>query len=290
MVTTRVAVVGVGAIGATIAAAVQASGGAELVLCGRTAVREVIVHSPWSGSSIAVGPVLATPADVSEARWVLLAVKAHQTPDAIGWLRRLTGSGTVVAVLQNGVEHRERVAPLVPGAEILPTVIWFGAHTTAPGRVTVSSAPRLTVPDSAHGRAFADLLGGGAEVALTGDFLTESWRKLCRNAVAALMALTHRPAEIFRDDGVHTLALRLADECVRVGRAEGAALPDSLAREIADGFARQPPGSGSSILADSIAGRPLEWDARNGVIRRLGARHGIPTPVSDTLVPLLGAR
>ncbi|HEY3765323.1 MAG TPA: 2-dehydropantoate 2-reductase [Gaiellales bacterium] len=284
---TRVAIVGVGAIGATMAAAVQASGRAELVLCGRTPAREVIVDSPWSGSKGVMGPVLATPADVSEAHWVLLAVKAHQTPDTLGWLRRLTSPDTVVAVLQNGVEHRERVVSLVPAAEILPAVIWFGARTTAPGRVTVNSAPRLTVPDSVHGRAFADLIRGGVEVDLTDDFVTESWRKLCRNAVAALMALTHRPAEIFRDDGVHSLALRLAAECIRVGRAEGAVLPDSLAREIADGFARQPPDSGSSILADAVAGRPLEWDARNGVIRRLGARHGIPTPVSDTLVPLL---
>ena len=49
------------------------------------------------------------------------------------------------------------------------------------------------------------------------------------------------------------------------------------------------PDIGSSILFDRLAGRELEWDARNGVVRRLGRRHGIPTPVSDVLVPLLAA-
>jgi 2-dehydropantoate 2-reductase len=46
---------------------------------------------------------------------------------------------------------------------------------------------------------------------------------------------------------------------------------------------------GTSILFDREAGRELEWDARNGVVARLGARHGVPTPVSDVIVPLLAA-
>ena len=39
----------------------------------------------------------------------------------------------------------------------------------------------------------------------------------------------------------------------------------------------------------SPAGRRMEWDARNGVISRLGARHGIPTPVTDEVVHRLAA-
>jgi 2-dehydropantoate 2-reductase len=50
-----------------------------------------------------------------------------------------------------------------------------------------------------------------------------------------------------------------------------------------------PPDLGTSILFDRQAGRTLEWDARNGVVQRLGRRHGIATPVSDVVVPLLAA-
>jgi 2-dehydropantoate 2-reductase len=46
---------------------------------------------------------------------------------------------------------------------------------------------------------------------------------------------------------------------------------------------------GTSILSDLEAGRPLEWDIRNGVVARRGRTHGIPTPISDILVPLLAA-
>ena len=48
---------------------------------------------------------------------MLLAVKAHQTDGAAGWLAALCGGGTTVAVLQNGIDHVERVAPLAGDAE-----------------------------------------------------------------------------------------------------------------------------------------------------------------------------
>jgi 2-dehydropantoate 2-reductase len=45
----------------------------------------------------------------------------------------------------------------------------------------------------------------------------------------------------------------------------------------------------TSMLTDREQGRPLEWDIRNGVIARKGAAHGLATPISDVLVPLLAA-
>jgi 2-dehydropantoate 2-reductase len=85
------------------------------------------------------------------------------------------------------------------------------------------------------------------------------------------------------------LTRALAAECLAVARAEGADLPDAVADELVEEFVAMPEDLGSSILFDREAGRALEWDARNGVVARLGARHGIPTPVSDVIVPLLAA-
>jgi len=52
---------------------------------------------------------------------------------------------------------------------------------------------------------------------------------------------------------------------------------------------RFPADLGTSILADRQGNRPLEWDCRNGVVQRCGRSHGIPTPISDLVVPLLAA-
>jgi 2-dehydropantoate 2-reductase len=58
--------------------------------------------------------------------------------------------------------------------------------------------------------------------------------------------------------GAAAVARALALECLAVARAEGAALPDSVADEPRDWYADLPPDAGSSILADREAGRPLE--------------------------------
>ena len=62
-----------------------------------------------------------------------------------------------------------------------------------------------------------------------------------------------------------------------------------LPEEIIAGFHRAPADLSTSILIDRLHGRPLEWDIRNGVVQRRGRQHGIPTPLSDIIVPLLAA-
>ncbi len=286
----RVAVVGVGSIGATVAAAVQAAGGHELRLCARRAVPSVVVERPDGTEVVVDAPLLTDAAAVDgPADWVLLAVKAHQTDGAAGWLSALCNEGTTVAVLQNGIDHVERVAPLVGGADVLPVVNWCPVEPVAPGRVRQRDALRLAVPDGRAGEAFAALLGDGAEVTIGGEFALEAWRKLCVNAVSGVMALAGRPAEIFVLDDVLDVARALAYECAAVARAEGVALSDEDADALIAWIEALPQDAGSSILADRRAGRALEWEARNGVIGRLGRRHGVPTPVSDTVSALLHA-
>jgi 2-dehydropantoate 2-reductase len=287
----RVAVVGVGAVGATVAAVVQDAGGHELWLCARRRLDRLVVERPDGRESVLDAPLLTDPGAVDgPAEWVVLAVKAHQTDGAAGWLRALCDGGrTTVAVLQNGVDRAEQVAPRSNGAAVLPVVNWCPAEPVAPGRVRQRAALRLAVPEGPAGEAFAALLGAGAEVSVGGDFAVEAWRKLCVNAVSGVMALAGRPAEIFALDDVRAVARAMAYECAAVARAEGVALSDRDADELLGWLDALAPDTGSSILADRRAGRALEWDARNGVIGRIGRRHGVATPVADAVAALLHA-
>ncbi len=278
---TRVAVVGPGAIGGAAAAMAQRSG-AELVLCGRTPLERLVIDD-----EVVAGPVLTDPAAVPwRADVVLFAVKAHQTEAAAGFLRALAGPETVVAVLQNGVEQRELVAPYAAGATVVPAVVWLATEVTAPGHVRLVTPPRFLLPRKPGAETVANLLEG-AEI--VDDFLTQAWHKLTVNAVAGLMALTGRRAAMFDSAQAQRLARALAAEALAVARAEGADLDDAVADEIMRWFAELPDDASTSILADREAGRPLEWDARNGVVCRRGRAHGIPTPISDVIVPLLAA-
>jgi 2-dehydropantoate 2-reductase len=284
----RIAVVGTGAIGATFAAALERAGHDDLVLCARTPRRGIAVERDGEPPQALTAPIVANPADASgRAEWVLLAVKAHQTAGAAPWLEALAGPGTVVAVLQNGVEHCDLVAPLAHGAAVLPAIVWVPAEVIAPGRVRQRGPVELTVPEGPEGRALQELLGGG--VTLSDDFATVAWRKLAVNAVAGLMVLARRRAGMFARADVARLARAYAEEVFAVARAEGADPPPDAVDELLAYYRDLPPDLGTSMLFDAEAGRALEWEARNGVVRRLGARHGIPTPVGDVVVPLLAA-
>ena len=289
--TPRVAVVGTGAIGATFAAVLQRAGHRAVTLCGRSPLPRLAVERDGEPPLVLDAPVRTDPAAASgPVDWLLLAVKAHQTAGAAGWLRALAGPGTVVVVLQNGVEHRALVEPLAGPATVLPAVVWVPAETVAPGRVRQRGDAALTVPAGPEGEALAELLEpGGARVERSTDFLTVAWRKLAVNAVAGLMVLCGRRAGMFARPDVAELARAYAEECFAVARAEGASPPPGAVEDLLTHYAGLPPDLGSSILFDREAGRPLEWEARNGVVQRLGARHGVPTPISDVVVPLLAA-
>ncbi|MCR5870276.1 hypothetical protein LRS12_05770 [Sphingomonas sp. J344] len=139
----------------------------------------------------------------------------------------------------------------------------------------------LTVPNDPAGTAFAALFAHSPiDTILTDDWQSAAWRKLAINCAGAVNALTLQPSGIARDAEAAELMRALIRECIAVGRAEGATLPDDLPDSIVEGYRNSPPDSINSIHADRLAGRPTEADARNGVIARLGARHGIDAPLN----------
>lgn len=284
-----IALIGPGAIGTTIAAALHEVDRAPL-LCGRTAHSQLTLRHD-EGEIVVPGPVLTDPATIRQPVDLLfVAVKTTQVTESAAWLAALCDENTVVCALQNGVEQKAQLAPLVNGATVLPSVVWFPAQREPDASVWLRAKPRLTLPDVPQAQRVVDALSGTrCAVDLSADFLSIAWRKLLQNAAAGLMVLANRRAGMFSRDDITDLALGYLRECLAVARAEGAVLNDDVPQEIVGNFQRAPADLGTSILADRQANRPLEWDIRNGVIQRLGHAHGIAVPISDVLVPLLAA-
>jgi 2-dehydropantoate 2-reductase len=284
-----IAIVGPGAIGTTVAAALHAEGRTP-ALYGRSA-RDDLRLQVAERLIVVPGPVLVDPAQpVPSVDLVFLAVKATQIDGAAPWLHALCHPGTVVCVLQNGVEQVADVAPHVSQATVAPSVVWFPAQAQSNGSVWLRGDARLTVPRSAAGRLVAEALEGTlVTVDQVDDFTSAAWRKLLQNAAAGLMVLTGRRAGMFARPDVASLTLAYLREGLLVARAAGAALGSEVPQQILDTFQRYPADMGTSILADREADRALEWNIRNGVIQRLGRVHGIATPIGDIVVPLLAA-
>jgi 2-dehydropantoate 2-reductase len=277
-------------VGTTVAALLYQAGHPVLV-CGRTPRDSIELRPDGHDPIVVPGPVHTDPGEVSgPVDFVVLAVKATQNADAAGWLARLCDEHTIVAVLQNGVEQVEQVQPLCPSSPVVPGIVWYSAETQPQGWVRLRTEAVLVLPSGTAAETVAELLrGAGCRVDCDPDFVTAAWRKLLTNALAGFMALSGRRSGMFRRDDVAALSREYVAECLAVARAEGARLPDGVVDEMVGLFRAAPEDMGTSILADRESNRPMEWDLRNGVIVRKGRAHGLATPISDVLVPLLAA-
>lgn len=285
---TGIAMVGVGAIGATVAGWLAADPRHTVVLCTRTPFERLRVETP--DRVLESRPeILTDPAEASPADWVLVATKTYDADGAARWLDRLVTDRTRIAVLQNGVEHMTRF-PALAADRMVPVIVDIPAERSAPGTVIQRRDGSMLVPASTNGAAFVDLFRSSPiDVRTADDWLTAAWRKLAINCAGAVSALTMKPAGIAHDPQVAQLMRALVRECVAVGRAEGAQLGDSLPDEVVEGYRVSPANSINSLHADRLAGRRTEADARNGIIARLGARHGIEAPLNAMAATILDA-
>lgn len=286
-----VAVIGAGAIGLALAAAF-ARGGREVIVCGGTRFERIEVTE---AGAVEQWPVrhAETPGDLAEADTAVLAVKAHHTEAAATWLRALARPEVRLLVAQNGVEHRERVAPYAGPAQIVPAIVYLNVERSAPGRALVRHAGTrdLALPDEDAARDLApELAAGGLRVELETDLRTVAWAKLLTNiTLNPLTALTGRRVDVVRDPGVGEIALQLMLEAAQVARAEGAQLGPDDAHAALTWLENVPAGAPTSMLQDLLAGRPLEYDALTGAVIRAAERHGIEVPVNRMVLALLAA-
>ena len=287
---TSIAVVGPGAIGGTVAAWLAQDESLQVTVCARTPFDGLVVETP-QGTISAAPNLLTDPAAATPVDWVMVCTKTYDVDSTRPWLDRLVGPQTRVAIIQNGVEHVALFSHLVPAAQLVPVMINLPATRSAPGRIVQHRHGIIAVPAGRNGEDLVALFAKTEiEAIADADFLSQAWIKLCSNSIAIVPSLTLRATGPVWSLELEAIVRGVVTECAAVGRAEGAHIDDGViaaaveaARSMAEGAI------GGSLHADRLAGHQMEIDARNGVIVRLGARHGIPTPTNKLLVTLLAA-
>jgi 2-dehydropantoate 2-reductase len=285
---TSIAVVGVGAIGGALAAALGDSGH-TVTLCDRIAF-EALKRTFEDETRHYDHPVVTSPQGLGPVDWLLLCTKAHQVPGAAPWLERLIGPGTRVGVMQNGVDHEARVRTFVEADRVVPAIMLLPVAALSPGEIVQRRRGHIQVPDSPAGRALVGLFPpeGIIKVEPVADFISAAWSKLAFNAVGGAMGcLALQPLGTLGEPPVRRLAMALLEEVIAVGRAEGAVFPDDFAEQTLALFTGPFAEHWESIAVDRLEGRRMEWKARNAVVGEKGQAHGIATPLNDALTDLL---
>jgi 2-dehydropantoate 2-reductase len=286
----HVGVIGAGAIGAVVAAAATTAGHVVTV-CVRTPIDELVISSEAGDSKLPVHIASDPGAALEPADVVWVTTKVTDVAGTGPWLAGLATSRTLVAAAQNGLDQVARLAPLAPGGWVVPALAYIAAERVAPGRVVHLAGNRMLVPAGPAAERLGEATDG-QWVAVRGvdDMRTAAWHKLLGNLVAnPITTLTMRRIGVMADPGISDLARGLLTEAVQVGRADGADLTDEDIDAVVAGTGRYGERTGSSMLYDRLAGRPLEHQFLTGEVVRRAAAHGIPVPMNAAVLALLDA-
>lgn len=286
-----VAVIGAGAIGMMLGAAL-ARAGHPITVAGGRPINSFQISQGETTEHFGV-TAADSPADLVDHRLVILAVKAQNTPQVAHWLRAAAHRDTTVLVAQNGLEHAERVAGHVGDSAVVPAVVYVPVDRPEPGRAIVHRPVDrdLTVPADPAALAIAERLRlGGLRVETAADFRTAAWRKVLTNLGSnPITALTGRRTEVVREPGIADYALVLVREAAAVAAADGAHLSADTPEATIAWLQALPDGASTSMLQDRLAGRPLEHDALTGAVLRAAARHDVPVPHLQAIHAMLEA-
>ena len=285
----NIAIIGLGNIGSVYAAHLAAAGTHRVFGCVRGKPSKLIVDGAF-GRVAGDLEWFTSPDAVPRADWIFLATKSQDTASAHQWFRSLVKPGTRIVVLQNGVDAVERLLSYRGIATVIPTVIYTNAKRLGPGHIRhMRPEYDLAVPCSLDAVKLIELFKDTAiRIEQEPEFLTAAWRKFLINLSAnPLTAIVGRGIGAMRGPEMEQLALQLLDEAAAVGRAEGAKLSPQVGKEVLDWIAGFPADTGTSMLEDRLAGRPLEHDALTGTVLRLAAKHDIAMPVNRMIMALL---
>lgn len=298
----RIGVVGPGALGCLFAG-LLALAGHDVRLLGRRAEQAdainrdgLVVERDGEArrASVRAG---TDPAALGPVDLAIVLVKATDTAEAARSLPALLGPDAPALSLQNGLGNIEALTAVLGPARVLGGVSSQGATTLGAGHVRhagfgPTSLAEATGSRSERAERIAAMLdGGGLNARAYQDAGPLIWGKLIANAaINPLGALLRcQNGQTVDRPPARELFIALASEAGAVARALGVALPFDDPAAHAESIARVTYGNRNSMLQDVEHGRKTEIDAINGAVARLGAEHGVPTPVNRTVADLIRA-
>ena len=309
----RFAVVGAGAIGAYVGAAL-ARGGSEVTLIARgahlKAMQEhgVQVLSPRGDFHVHL-PATDDLGAVVEADVAFIGLKAYSLPELAPCLGEALGGGTAVIPAQNGIpwwyfqSHPGPLADTVlesvdPGGviaaaiepeRVVGCVVYCSTEIVEPGVVRHVEGTRFAIgePDGSQSercrlisKAF---VAGGLKCPVEERLRDQIWLKLIGNvAFNPVTALTRATlGQLGELPEMVELLREIFEECAAVAAALEIELPVSLERRLEAGFAVGD--HKTSMLQDLEAGKPLELGCMSGAVIELAGKLNIAVPHTRTV-------
>ncbi len=313
----RIAVVGCGALGSYYGAMLSRAG-RDVTFVLRSdfeTVRDhgVRVQSP-AGDFHAHPRCAASPADVGPVDLVLIALKTTANRAFAELLPPLTGPGTALLTLQNGLGNEEALAALFPVGQVMGGLCFVSINRVEPGVIRHIDNGRIVLgefrrwPVTRTHAIAAMFREAGIPCDVSADIIGTHWQKLVWNipfnglgvagtaGIGAVRSGTVDPERL--PDPVLSAAALLRDPewraLLRELMAETIAVANALGHKIDPGYAdselerTQAMGAyKASTLIDFERGRPMELESIFFFPQSEARRAKVPTPRLDALCSVL---
>jgi len=297
----RVAVIGAGAIGGFLAAALVRAGVAVAVVARGehlNAIRRdgLEVRSDLGAFCVRVDAA-SDLRELGRFDVLLLTFKAHQWPPLMEQIEAAARDGATAVTLQNGVPYwyvRDpplgsvdpggRIGGAFPDEKTIGGVVHVSGHVERPGVVVQSGGLRYVLgdpkgrPSTTLDGLLAALRAAGLQAEEDANVRTTVWLKLVNNvglnSVSALRGMTVRT--LLNDPGARAEVRELMLEALNVGRVMGVVSDVDVDARIA--YAARLEDVKTSMLQDIERGRALELDPIQGAAIELAQRFDVPVP------------
>jgi 2-dehydropantoate 2-reductase len=304
----KFAVVGAGAIGAYVGAAL-ARGGAEVTLIARgehlRAMQANGVKVLSSRGDFEARPAATDDfAAIADADVVFIGLKAYSLPELAPQIGSELRAGAAVIAAQNGIPwwyFQRHGGPLdgavvesvdpggivsrsIPPEAVVGCVVYCATELAAPGVVRHLEGTRFSIGESdgsesercgAISEAFR---AGGLKCPVDTRLRDQIWLKLIGNAAFNPVSVLTRATlgQLGELPEMREVLRGLLEEGATVAQALGATLSVSIDRRLEGGFAVGE--HKTSMLQDFEAGKPLEIDCLTGAVIELADKVGVDVP------------
>ena len=252
------------------------------------------VESPVGNLYVRNALFTDSPADVGPVDLVLFCVKSYDTTEATAALAPMIKGQTAILSLQNGIDNPAKIAERWGADRTFAGVVYIGAQLSAPGLVQHFSGGKIILGaiNNRHTDAVdtieQTLSGAQIPCEISPAVAQIQWAKLLWNApFCAISCLTRSTVkQILESESLTKLALDCMIEVQSAACTQGIELRRELLDQTLD-FSRGLGEFKSSMLQDLEAGKPLEYDAFNGIVIRLLDGVGQQAPTNQVFYATL---
>lgn len=292
-----VAVLGLGAIGCTVASGIYRAIGSnnfEVIATGKR--KERLVQQGMKINGINYYFHVSDVEEDKKEDLIILAVKSYQLEQAIKDIRNHVGSHTLILSFMNGVTSEKRIADTFGKDKILYSLTTISSQmkdnaaffSLKAGVIQFGEANNATLTDRVQ--AVAELFQR-AEIPyeIPQDMIQALWKKylfnISNNTVAAILHARH--CYFQKLDSANNARRIVLMEAKRVAEAKGITITDQMVIDNMEYSDSYPEGGYCSMVQDIEAGRHTEKETFLGDLICMAQEEGVDVPICKFLYQIL---